>query len=732
MADKNIIVNPIKTQPTVNRAIATPNVSKNMGIERRAAETMDKILYEMDDIKTKNEIIGGEAAYAEVQEKVLEYQSMVRHNKEYYQDGTKLAELQSSIGEIKDKYRKMAQNNGYDMRFVNAYVDRMEQGYKASEQVFYQKFAEYSKKLQADNYLLVMDKKSKNNLTLAGIGDINGALDNYKENVDNLLRGQKEGFISMSELINAAGNLKNGIFHSYVNSFIDDPDGIEKLNAMANYTDEQINQIFEGFNFEKDGYLSVNTPEDFESFRRSVARAVSAYETKRKAQEEATLYEATKQIQYRKENNFAIESKNYSANIPPNQIGQRLYTNATNNYYNLSFKNIQQSWDSGRAIQIIDASNSQEKFYNDPNISGIEIALKNVQEYQMYAGGWVPRDKMIVKDSMSLSYRERGVGQAFGYSVTENLLNAQSETSQLINRVYSPEARKLLAKMGDTKLNVTGVFKEYEDRQNTYALHSGMERTNISAPYNSLNKPLDYSKSSGSISAPYGAFNAIDYGTNASNIIVGNSFARYTPLTAFGKLKGIEYLGEKGDLHWKATSEDLNQLTQDTVVTAIIQKYGGVLPEKIAKKIDAPGSANMFFMDLSTDVRKEAINYIFQNDEEIIGTVEKMMTPVINETLGDTTICDAGNGRFFSTREKVDEEKVSKAVFRFTEQTDFYLPIKENEDGTWEFKKVRGKEVIPVTVYDPEKQERILFTYGGQPLYLNGKQATVTISEVLK
>ena len=350
----------------------------------------------------------------------------------------------------------------------------------------------------------------------------------------------------------------------------------------------------------------------------------------------------------------------------------------------------------------------------------------------MYAGGWVPRDKMIVKDSMSLSYRERGVGQAFGYSVTENLLNAQSETSQLINRVYSPEARKLLAKMGDTKLNVTGVFKEYEDRQNTYALHSGMERTNISAPYNSLNKPLDYSKSSGSISAPYGAFNAIDYGTNVSNIIVGNSFARYTPLTAFGKLKGIEYLGEKGDLHWKATSEDLNQLTQDTVVTAIIQKYGGVLPEKIAKKIDAPGSANMFFMDLSTDVRKEAINYIFQNDEEIIGTVEKMMTPVINETLGDTTICDAGNGRFFSTREKVDEEKVSKAVFRFTEQTDFYLPIKENEDGTWEFKKVRGKEVIPVTVYDPEKQERILFTYGGQPLYLNGKQATVTISEVLK
>lgn len=709
MADKNIIVNPIKTQPTVNRAIATPNVSGNMGIERRAAETMDKILYEMDEIKTKNEIIGGEAAYAEVQEKVLEYQSMVRHNKEYYQDGTKLAELQSSIGEIKDKYRKMAQNNGYDMRFVNAYVDRMDQGYKASEQVFYQKFAEYSKKLQTDNYLLVMDKKSKNNLTLAGIGDINGALDNYKENVDNLLRGQKEGFISMSELINAAGNLKNGIFHSYVNSFIDDPDGIEKLNAMANYTDEQINQIFEGFNFEKDGYLSVNTPEDFESFRRSVARAVSAYETKVKAAEQVTLYEATKQIQYRKNNNFAIESKKYSATVPPSQIGETLYVDSTNNYYGTAFKDWREPIQLGYQFKLLDDSNSQEKFYNDIGISGVELINKNVEEYQMYAGGKEEDFARATRDGMAIDYHSRGVKTAYGYNVNKQLQNAGSETSNLLVRTYTPESRQVLSKINNVNLNFTGNFEKFKEYKATFKTG---RPTSSMAP-----------------SIPYGATAQMNTKEPEWEVLIGEEFEnnKYTDLSVIGTIEGLGYTASKGDVNAKATSQDLTNIASDVFKLMAIEKMSGILSEDIADDLKMKASAGMFITDLSLSEQKKVFNYILREDDELKEEFVKVFEPVAKEILGDTQIGTLTNGRFIRLNGVTNVSKEVRGLDDYMENNDFIAIVGKNPDGTDKTKIVKGKELVPISTSDGKQ---ILITYNGNPVILNNAVAVYEVGGI--
>ena len=709
MADKNIIVNPIKTQPTVNRAIATPNVSGNIGIERRATETMDKILYEMDDIKTKNEIIGGEAAYAEVQEKVLEYQSMVRHNKEYYQDGTKLAELQSSIGEIKDKYRKMAQNNGYDMRFVNAYVDRMDQGYKASEQVFYQKFAEYSKKLQADNYLLVMDKKSKNNLTLAGIGDINGALDNYKENVDNLLRGQKEGFISMSELINAAGNLKNGIFHSYVNSFIDDPDGIEKLNAMANYTDEQINQIFEGFNFEKDGYLSVNTPEDFEAFRRSVTRAISSYETKLKAAEQVTLYEATKQIQYRKNNNFAIESKKYSANVPPSQIGETLYVDTTNNYYGTAFKDWREPIQLGYQFKLLDDSNSQEKFYNDIGISGVELINKNVEEYQMYAGGKEENFARATRDGMAIDYHSRGVKTAYGYNVNKQLQNAGSETSNLLVRTYTPESRQVLAKLDNVNLNFTGNFEKFKEYKATFKTG---RPTSSMAP-----------------SIPYGATAQMNTKEPEWEVLIGEEFEnnKYTDLSVIGTIEGLGYTASKGDVNSKATSQDLTNIASDVFKLMAIEKMSGILSEDIADDLGIKASAGMFITDLSLAEQKKVFNYILREDDELKEEFVKVFEPVAKEILGDTQIGTLTNGRFVRLNGVSNISKEVRGLDDYMENNDFIAIVGKNPDGTDKTKIVKGKELVPISTSDGKQ---ILITYNGNPVILNNAVAVYEVGGI--
>lgn len=709
MADKNIIVNPIKTQPTVNRAIATPNVSGNIGIERRATETMDKILYEMDDIKTKNEIIGGEAAYAEVQEKVLEYQSMVRHNKEYYQDGTKLAELQSSIGEIKDKYRKMAQNNGYDMRFVNAYVDRMDQGYKASEQVFYQKFAEYSKKLQADNYLLVMDKKSKNNLTLAGIGDINGALDNYKENVDNLLRGQKEGFISMSELINAAGNLKNGIFHSYVNSFIDDPDGIEKLNAMANYTDEQINQIFEGFNFEKDGYLSVNTPEDFEAFRRSVTRAISSYETKLKAAEQVTLYEATKQIQYRKNNNFAIESKKYSANVPPSQIGETLYVDTTNNYYGTAFKDWREPIQLGYQFKLLDDSNSQEKFYNDIGISGVELINKNVEEYQMYAGGKEEDFARATRDGMAIDYHSRGVKTAYGYNVNKQLQNAGSETSNLLVRTYTPESRQVLAKLDNVNLNFTGNFEKFKEYKATFKTG---RPTSSMAP-----------------SIPYGATAQMNTKEPEWEVLIGEEFEnnKYTDLSVIGTIEGLGYTASKGDVNSKATSQDLTNIASDVFKLMAIEKMSGILSEDIADDLGIKASAGMFITDLSLAEQKKVFNYILREDDELKEEFVKVFEPVAKEILGDTQIGTLTNGRFVRLNGVSNISKEVRGLDDYMENNDFIAIVGKNPDGTDKTKIVKGKELVPISTSDGKQ---ILITYNGNPVILNNAVAVYEVGGI--
>lgn len=701
MADKNIIVNPIKTQPTVNRAIATPNVSGNMGIERRAAETMDKILYEMDDIKTKNEIIGGEAAYAEVQEKVLEYQSMVRHNKEYYQDGTKLAELQSSIGEIKDKYRKMAQNNGYDMRFVNAYVDRMDQGYKASEQVFYQKFAEYSKKLQTDNYLLVMDKKSKNNLTLAGIGDINGALDNYKENVDNLLRGQKEGFISMSELINAAGNLKNGIFHSYVNSFIDDPDGIEKLNAMANYTDEQINQIFEGFNFEKDGYLSVNTPEDFESFRRSVARAVSAYETKVKATEEATLYEKAKAEKELRDNPVDNALKLFPASARLNENFAEFAIAATNYKNGTNFTSLEEMNDNNVAPVTIQGKNDRSALYMDENISATEFMQERLREVNDMVGGRSVFEQMITLDNQ---YNDGKSDYIMGYNGT--ILYAKGDTNlrYLYDRLYTSENKKILAKVGKVDGDFLSAFKMYED-----------EFQPITNTTHNINTMLPGQMSGNPYKGEEGIY---------------KREGKYTKTSLGGTLFGLRIAGINGDKHAERISRDCEQLIKDTTILMIMSENGGLLSEDIAKELDLETYANQPIEVLNSTQKNKVVGYyledpgriskLFGGENPIKKQVRNQLTLSLKEMTAEVQTTDLGHGRFINIRPDLNGGDVAKGVNSVLQTKKFYT-----KDGLI----APGKQIKVISKIGSDD---LLLFYNNEPL-LNedGSRAYINIGGVI-
>lgn len=697
MANNNMLVKPIATKTAAQGGFRTADVSGNMGIERKAADDMGKLLYQMDEIRMKNEAIYNESRFAEIEEMTVEFQSMVRTDKKYYQDGTKLAELKKRITDKKDEYRKFAEEHGYDMRFVNAYSERMDKSYEGAEQLFYNKFTEYSRQVQADNYLLLMDKKSKNNISLAGIGDINGALGNYKDNVDNLLRGQKEGLISMAEMINSANRLKRGIIEAYANSYVDDEGGAVKLSEMANWTDEQINEALSGFNFEKDGYLSVNTAEDFESFRKNITGAISKIKQRENAEKELTLFKQDEMIQYRKENNYAIESKKYPAGIAPRQYAEEIYTASTNNYYNLAFKNRKEAWDNGRRLKLYDESNSQKTFYNDKGITGVELINKNLEEHFYYSGGETEINQMMTRDSMSLDYRDDGVKQAFGYSVTKNMSKPSSETSKLVANLYTPITREILERTGKAKLNITGTFSNFEKTfSGTSDILKGT-RHNVAAPY--------LEQMTAAYTDPYVA-------------------KQYSNLSPFGKLEAMKYAAENGDIHYEATYKDIEQLAQDVAIVEIFNKTGGVLDEKTAKAIGKKDSAGLLISEIaSTDTLNEVLNYHLQNDKEIQRAVLMQLAPIIEENSDGYSFLDMTNGRFVAVRGVKDESKFARALYRFTNDNDFiYLTGKTLPNGEPEIKKVRGKEVIPITRYG-ENGDEIMFEYNGTPLLLNGSTA---------
>lgn len=704
-----MLVNPVRTNETVSGAVNTPNFSQNLGIETKFAEMIEQNAYKYQELRDNEQILGSESFILEGTQDTQSFQLGLKTDDSYYKDSQKFTEFSDRFKNRKEMYLKMAKENGYKPEIIEAAISRMDREFEETKAIYGKYSLDYLKEKNRKADYLMADERAKTMSQIYLNGNYEKGNMQYKENGNALWKMYQKENLTPEQFTSRVNRSKQDAIASRVMALVNDPNGAVILNEWSKKNPQEFQELFKELQQKFGDYDVILDTDDFELFQRSINGAVNAIETKRKAQEEVTLYEATKQIQYRKKNNFAIESKNYSANIPPSQIGETLYVDTTNNYYGTTFKDWREPIQLGYQFKLLDDSNSQEKFYNDIGISGVELINKNVEEYQMYAGGKEEDFARATRDGMAIDYHSRGVKTAYGYNVNKQLQNAGSETSNLLVRTYTPESRQVLSKLDNVNLNFTGNFEKFKEYKATFKTG---RPTSSMAP-----------------SIPYGATAQMNTKEPEWEVLIGEEFEnnKYTDLSVIGTIEGLGYTASKGDVNAKATSQDLTNIASDVFKLMAIEKMSGILSEDIADDLKMKESAGMFITDLSLSEQKKVFNHILREDDKLKEEFVKVFEPVAKEILGDTQIGTLTNGRFVRLNGVTNVSKEVRGLDDYMENNDFIAIVGKNPDGTDKTKIVKGKELVPISTSDGKQ---ILITYNGNPVILNNAVAVYEVGGI--
>lgn len=704
-----MLVNPVRTNETVSGAVNTPNFSQNLGIETKFAEMIEQNAYKYEEIKDNEQILGSESFILEGTQDLQSHQLGLKTDDSYYKDKQKFTELSDRFKNRKEMYLKMAKEKGYKPEIVEAAINRMDREFEETKAIHGKYLTDYLEEENRKADYLMADERAKTMSQIYLNGNYEKGNMQYKENGIALWKMYQKENLTPEQFTSRVNRSKQDAIVSRVMALVNDPNGAVILNEWSKKNPQEFQELFGELQQKFGDYDVILDTDDFELFQRSISGAVNAIETKRKAKEEDTLYGDNKKIQEIKKNFFAVESKKYPSGISPNMVGDRLYTDTMNNYYNTQFKNYREGDLLGYRAKIIDGSNTQELFYNDQGISGIEIINKNLEEGQRYAGGYEEIDKRIILDGKSLDYKERGVRTAYGYNVAKMLSKPDSETSNLIAKMYSPNSRALLAKTKGVKVDVSNSLNKYEKLIKT---------TKTARPVTTMSPAV-----------PYGATAQMNAKEPEWEVLLGAEYQNsgYTELTIFGKMEGLKYAAKQNDINAQATVSDMQNIAQDVLILSVLEETGGVLPEDVANDLKMKSNAGMIITELVEKEQSKIYNYYLQENKDVQRNLFETLTPAFKEIIGDTEIGDLENGRFVRLEGVKNTGKEVKGINDFLRNNDFTAIIGQNPDGTPITKIVKGDELIPVARAGSNK---LLITYRENPVLLNGGVAVYEVGDI--
>ena len=709
----NLLVNPMKTTPTVTGKLQTPNVMANYGLETKFAEISEQNMIKYHELKDTEQILGSESYILEGTQDLQSHQLGLKTDDSYYKSSEKFQELTKRYEDRKAQYQKMAKENGYAADIIKNTLERMDKEFEETRIIHGKYVIDYRKAEEKKAEYLVADERAKTMSQIYLNGNYEKGNMQYKDNGNALWKMYKKENLTPEQFTSRVNRSKQDAITSRVMALVNDPNGAVILNEWSKKNPQEFQELFKELQQKFGDYDVILDTDDFELFQRSINGAVNAIETKRKAKEEDTLYGDNKKIQEIKKNFFAVESKKYPSGISPNMVGDRLYTDAMNNYYNTQFKHYREGHLLGYRTKIIDDSNTQELFYNDPRISGIEIINKNLEEGQRYAGGYEEIDKRIIFDDKSLDYKERGVRNAYGYNTVRMLAKPDSETSNLIANIYSPNSRVLLAKTKgekkEVKVDVSNSLNKYEKLIKT---------TKTARPVTAMSPAI-----------PYGATAQMNAKEPEWEVLLGAEYQNsgYTGLTIFGKMEGLKYAAKQNDINAQATVSDMQNIAQDVLVLSVLEETGGILPEDVADDLGMKSNAGMIITELGITEQSKIYNYYLQENKDVQKNLFETLTPAFNEIMGDTEIGDLGNGRFVRLNGVKDVGKEMKRINGFLRDNDFTAILGKNPDGTYITKIVKGDELVPIATAESNK---LLITYNGNPVFLNGAVAVCKVGGI--
>lgn len=703
---KQIVVNPVETNRSVTGGINTPNVMGGFGVERKFAEMTQQNILKYNNLKLESFNQFAQSYQIEDMQDCEDIQLSLKTESSYEKNSSKYAELLEKRKARRQEFEKQAKAMGMPQDLINAALEGTERNFGKTQAIYGKYETDYWEEESKKRNILLFDEQS----SLASKTFLNGNLDEgmalYQANQKKLREGFDKGYITADQYVRTINLEKQNAIGSYVMSLVANNNTL-KLAELEAMKPTKAEEFFKGLTGTYGDYDVIFDADDYDFLQRSLSSAKNSLEQKAKAQQELTLAKDDAGIQYRKKNNYKIESVKYPSGINPSFYGKDLYLASTNNYYNTQFKNSDEARQLGYRAKFLDDSNTQELFYNDLGVSGVEIANKNVEENYRYVGGMPEIDQEYFRNSMSLDYKDRGVKTAYGYNTTKLLSNPTSETFSLISNLYTPNARKLLDKTKNVKLDITYGMSRYE---NTI-------RKVVAARPQTSPAPV----------IPYGATMQANYKEPEWEVLLGEQYqsSKYTDLTIFGTMEGLKYLSQKGDINAQATVTDMENIAQDFLITSVLEKTGGILSEDVADDLGMKSNAGLIITELGVKEQTKVYNYYLQNDEEIQKDMFNTLTPAFKEILGDKQIGDMGNGVFVEMKGVSDIGKEVRSLRDFLWHEDFKVPVGKNADGSPAFKIVKGNELVPISRGD----NTFLITYKNMPVLLNGSVAVYKVGD---
>lgn len=696
-----MLVNPVRTNETVSGAVNTPNFSQNLGIETKFAEMIEQNAYKYEEIKDNEQILGSESFILEGTQDLQSHQLGLKTDDSYYKDEQKFTELSDRFKNRKEMYLKMAKEKGYKPEIVEATINRMDREFEETKAIHGKYLTDYLEEENRKADYLMADERAKTMSQIYLNGNYEKGNMQYKENGNALWKMYQKENLTPEQFTSRINKNKQEGIYSQVMSFVNVPGGEEILNEMAGFGPQEFQKYFSPLQQKFGDYDVVLDSDDFDLFKRAISSGLNTINTKKKAQEQKTLYDVAEAEKKLRDNPVDMALDQFPVGTNLNENFETFAVMAANNKYGTSFKNTQEILDAGLDIPTIQGKNSRASLYTNPSLGAVDYMPTRLNEISSIVGG---NDVSLQRAVVDAQYNDGSANNILGWNGTILYADGNTNLRYLYDNLYTPENKQILSKFGNVDGDFLSAFKMYEDDF----------------------QPITNTKHN---------FNTMLPGQMSGNPYKGEQgiykrSGEYTKTSLGGKLIGLRLAGMNGDKHAARTAKDCEQLIKDTTLTLIILENGGLLDENIAKELELETYANQPLEALNSTQRNKVINAyledsgrlsrLFGGENPIKKQAREKLTLALVEMTAEFQTVDCGDGRFLNVRPDLNAGDVAKGINSVLQKQNFY-----NKNGLI----VPGKQI---KVVGKIGSDDVLLFYNGEPLFdKDGNRAYINIGGVI-
>lgn len=701
MGTKNLIVNPVKTNPTVNGGVQTLNVMGNYGIESKFANMVEENAIKYMRLRDEEQLQLAKSYILEQMQDGQDFQMGLKTDDSYYKSKDKFEAFSDRTKQRRQEFEKLAKEKGIASDILDNALLRAERDFNETQAIHGKYTTDYLEEENKKRSILLFDENSKTMSKFFLNRNIEQGAEFYKDSINTLYQGFKNGHLTADQFLNKANQERENAFMSDVYSYVNDPDGLQKLQAMSNFTYEQFVENYDYLRGKFGDYVSELTHEDYARWQRGISSSISGISTRNKANQEKTLLDKAEAEKKLRDNpvDSALDMFPVSTNL--NEVAEPFTTMATNFKYGTNFKSIQEIVDNGYAPVTIQGKNSKASQYMDVNLSAAEYMQTRMKEVFDYAGGLPVEQQIAILDEQ---YNDGTADYIMGYTGTVLYADTKSNFRYLYDNLYTAENKQMLAKVGKVDADWISAFGMYQD--DFQAVTNTKHNFNTMLP----------GQMSGN---PYKGEEGV-YGRKGE----------YISTSLGGTLHGYRLAGMNGDKHAARIAKDCEQLIKDTTMLLIMQENGGLLSEDLAEELKIPQYANQPLEALTQAQKNKVFNaylegpgrlkQLFGGENKYKKQVRENLEKALIEMTSEAQTADIGNGRFLNIRRDLNVSDVAKGISSVLQTKNFIT---------------KGGPIAPskeIKVVSKIGSDDVILFYNNKPLFNeDGSRAYINIGGVI-